>query len=116
MAKDLVQKIDNIEKGSIAQKITIDIDTLTKAVALSYDQIDSNSAPVVIAKGRGYIAKKIIDSAREHDIAVVRDSKLVNNLMPVSLGHHIPAELYDAVAHIFVYLSELDKKVGDRYE
>ena len=88
---------------------------IIKAVALSYDNI-GDEAPIVIAKGRGSIAKKILDSAKEHDISIVQNPKLVNSLMPISLGDHIPIELYEAVAHIFVYLSTIDNKVGDRNE
>lgn len=112
----MVQKVDSVEKELIPGRVIIDRDGFIKAVALSYDQMNGDNAPIVIAKGRGNIAQKIINSAKEHDISIVKDSKLASSLMSVSLEQQIPIELYDAVAHIFIYLSQVDKKVGDRYE
>lgn len=115
MKKEKIKKVDNINKDLMAERFIITNNGLMKAIALSYDNTE-NEAPIVIAKGRGSIAQKIINSAKEHDISVVQDTKLANSLMPISLGDHIPLEIYEAVAHIFVYLSTIDNKVGDRNE
>jgi type III secretion system FlhB-like substrate exporter len=48
------------------------------ANALKYDS-DENSAPQVIAKGNGYMAKKMKEIADENDVPIYRDEKL-NNL------------------------------------
>lgn len=70
------------------------------AVALRYDQ-DKNRAPEVIAKGKGYLALKIVEIAEKHDVMCVEDPPLARALYSqVDLGREIPYELYNAVAEI----------------
>src|SRR4051812_1085027 len=66
------------------------------AVALAYRT--GQSAPKVVARGRGLIAKAIIAEARAHGIYVHESPELVSLLMQVDLDQHIPPELYIAVA------------------
>jgi len=77
------------------------------ANALKYD--DNESAPKIVAKGRGYIAEKIIETAKENKIAIYKDKKLAQQLENLALGEEIPYELYEVVAEILVYISKLDK-------
>jgi flagellar biosynthetic protein FlhB len=70
------------------------------AVALQYDQ-KAMEAPVVIAKGAGYIAERIKEIARDHGIAVVEDKFIARTLYKlVDVGREIPVDLYRAVAEI----------------
>ena len=48
------------------------------SVALQYNP--DEEAPKIIASGRGIIADKIIDKAKENDVPVYQDSKLANTL------------------------------------
>ena len=70
------------------------------AVALKYDQ-DKHKAPVVVAKGKDYIAKRIVEIAEENDVYTMENPPLARALYAqVDLGKEIPFELYDAVAEV----------------
>ncbi len=70
------------------------------AVALKYDQ-DKNRAPLVVAKGKDYIAQRIVKIAEENDVYLMEDPPLARALYAqVDLGREIPYELYDAVAEV----------------
>lgn len=67
------------------------------AIALRYE--DAMEAPEVIAKGAGYMAQKIKETAREHRIPVIEDKPLAHSLYAsTEAGDYIPVELYQAVA------------------
>ena len=81
----------------------------------SYDDIEYNpdeEAPKIIASGRGIIADKIIDKAKENDVPVYQDSKLANTLSKLEIGDMIPPELYGVVAEILVFVDECDRIRG----
>ncbi len=79
------------------------------AVALKYDQ-DKNDAPVVVAKGRGYIALKIKEVAVSNRVHIVENKPLARSLYSmVAIGQEIPQELYQAVAEILAYVYSLKK-------
>lgn len=70
------------------------------AVALRYDQ-DKNRAPQVIAKGKDFLARKIVEIAEAHDVYCMENPTLARALYAqVDLGREIPYELYDAVAEV----------------
>lgn len=79
-----------------------------QAAAVEYDE-KQDEAPRVIASGKGYVAEKIIELAREADVPVVEDAALVSALMVLELGEEIPSELYEAVARILAFIYKLDK-------
>lgn len=82
------------------------------AVALKYDQ-EKNRAPEVIAKGRDYLAMKIVEIAEKNDIMCVEDPPLARSLYAsVDIGREIPFELYNAVAEILtVVYREKNKSI-----
>jgi flagellar biosynthetic protein FlhB len=70
------------------------------AVALKYDGVRM-AAPVVVAKGAGYIAERIRQVAAEHGVPIIENKPLARSLHTlVDLGREIPNELYQAVAEI----------------
>jgi flagellar biosynthesis protein FlhB len=76
------------------------------AVALRYDS--QNVAPVVVAKGQDLVAKRIRETAAEHDVPVVPDPPLARALhASVEVGHAIPEELYQAVAQLLAFVYRL---------
>ncbi|MDE1982399.1 MAG: EscU/YscU/HrcU family type III secretion system export apparatus switch protein [Betaproteobacteria bacterium] len=77
------------------------------AVALAYQSQDS--APRVVAKGRGLVAQAIIARAREHGVFVHESEELVSLLMQVELDRQIPSELYLAVAELLAWLYRLER-------
>ena len=77
------------------------------AVALQYDP--SEEAPKVIASGKGIIADKILETAKESDVPVYEDEGLAKTLSKLELGEAIPPELYGVVAEILVFVDRMDK-------
>lgn len=69
------------------------------AVALKYN-VETNTAPLVCAKGERLVAERIKAIAREHNIPIVEDKPLVRLLYRLELGQEIPVVLYRAVAEI----------------
>ncbi len=84
-----------------------------QAVALGYDR-DTMSAPQVLASGRGYIAERIIEIAREYNIPVEKDPVLAEALGQLDMGQEIPPELYRVVAEILAFIMETDRHYGKK--
>lgn len=80
---------------------------LKQAIALEFDP--SDEAPRVIASGRGALAERIIEKAKESDVPVHRDDKLAETLSRLDIGEMIPPELYEVVAEILVFVDSMDK-------
>lgn len=79
-----------------------------KAVALAYNsQVDI--APKVVAKGRGEIANKIIQKAKEFEVPMFCNALLVQSLLDIPLDSTIPPELYNAVVEVFVWLVKCER-------
>ncbi|MBD7916577.1 EscU/YscU/HrcU family type III secretion system export apparatus switch protein [Clostridium sp. Sa3CUN1] len=78
-----------------------------KAAALKYQE--NLVAPVVTASGIGHIANKIIEKAEENDVPIVYNKELTDLLCNVDIGEYIPRDLYEAVAHIIAYITDLDR-------
>ena len=76
------------------------------AVALAYQSGDS--APKIVAKGRGLIAEQIIARAREHGVFVHESKEMVSLLMQVDLDDRIPPALYRAVAELLAWLYHIE--------
>ena len=74
---------------------------------MEYDPADS--APKVIAMGRGALAEKIIEQAKQASVPVHRDDKLANTLSKLQIGDMIPPELYEVVAEILMFVDSMDK-------
>ncbi|MCR5303882.1 MAG: EscU/YscU/HrcU family type III secretion system export apparatus switch protein [Lachnospiraceae bacterium] len=82
-------------------------DQKRQAIALQYDPDDQ--APRVIATGKGVVADRIIEKAKESKVPVHKDSKLADTLSKLEIGDMIPPELYGAVAEILVFVDAMDK-------
>ncbi len=80
---------------------------IKQAIALEYDP--SDEAPRVIATGRGLLAEKIIEKAKESDVPIHRDDKLADTLSRLQIGEMIPPELYEVVAEILIFVDSMDK-------
>jgi Uncharacterized homolog of the cytoplasmic domain of flagellar protein FhlB len=80
-----------------------------KAVALRYERY-RDSAPKVVAKGKGVIAEKIIEVAKQHGVYLKEDPTLVEVLSGLELYEEIPEELYKLVAEIFALIYQAKQK------
>lgn len=79
----------------------------TYAVALRYDPAGMD-APVVVAKGKGHVALRIIALARKHWVTVVENRQLAQSLYRlVDVGQAIPPQLYQAVAEVLAFVYRL---------
>ncbi len=77
------------------------------AVALRY-ALDSMATPVVVAKGKNYLAQRIRQRAMEHQVPIIENPPLAQALYrSVEVGQEIPAHLYRAVAEILAYVYKL---------
>jgi flagellar biosynthesis protein len=80
-----------------------------KVVALKYQE-NGTSAPKVVAKGKGKVAESIMKKAQEFDIPIFQNKALAESLLNLNLDEQIPANLYKAVAEVFVWLMKSEKK------
>lgn len=78
-----------------------------QAIALAYNP--EEDAPKVIASGRGALAERIIEKAKESNLPLHRDDKLADTLSRLEIGDMIPPELYEVVAEILVFVDSMDK-------
>lgn len=84
-------------------------DEMQKAVALRYDP-EKDQAPVVVAQGRGYIAERIKEVARDSGVPLKEDQELVEYLMALDLYEEIPPQLYAVIAEILAFIYSMDRK------
>jgi flagellar biosynthetic protein FlhB len=77
------------------------------AVALRYEQ-GATAAPLVVAKGKNYLAARIRQRAIENQVPIIENPPLAQALYKsVDVGQEIPAHLYRAVAEILAYIFKL---------
>jgi flagellar biosynthesis protein FlhB len=77
------------------------------AVALRYEP-ETMVAPIIVAKGKNYLALRIRQKALEHQIPLIENPPLARGLYKaVDVGQEIPPHLYKAVAEILAYIFKL---------
>ena len=81
-----------------------------EAIALAYSQTES--APRVVAKGKGLVAEQIIAKAKEHGVYVHESPELVALLTQINIDEHIPPQLYMAIAELLAWLYRIEH--GDK--
>ena len=75
---------------------------MKRAVALRYDE--SLPAPFVLAKGRGELASRLLEIAREYGIEVVEDDLLTESLFLLDIDEAIPEKMFEVVAALLAYV------------
>ena len=98
-----------IDRRQLAVEPETDPTAEAKAVALKYD-MERDTAPRVVAKGRGHVAENIMAVAQKNTVPVYQNKTLVNMLMALELDREIPPELYRAIAEVMAYVYRIDKK------
>jgi flagellar biosynthetic protein FlhB len=82
------------------------------SVALRYD-IQTMSAPIVIAKGADQIALRIQEIAREHDVPIAQIPPLARYLYSqLEIGEAIPMSLFEAIARILAWAYDTKESGG----
>jgi flagellar biosynthesis protein FlhB len=80
------------------------------AIALKYAP-EKYAAPIMLAKGQDYVATRIREMAREHNIPIVENKPLARTMFKsVEVGQVIPRELFAAVAEILAYVFRMKRK------
>ncbi|EIT85098.1 flagellar biosynthesis protein FlhB [Fictibacillus macauensis ZFHKF-1] len=80
------------------------------AIALKYDET-KRDAPYVIAKGLDFVAQKMKEVAKAHNVTQVENRQLARTLYKeTEIGDSIPEDLFKAVAEILAYVYQLKKK------
>lgn len=85
---------------------------IKKAVALKYN-IENDNAPKITATGQGVAAENIVEKAKENEVTIYEDERLVKELIQFKVGTEVPEELYEIVAEILVFVEGIDKEKGD---
>ena len=76
-------------------------------MAIRYDQ-SSMDAPLVVAKGKNYLAARIRQRANENQVPIIENPPLAQALYKtVDVGQEVPPHLYSAVAEILAYIFRL---------
>ncbi|ANB56501.1 flhB HrpN YscU SpaS family protein [Anoxybacillus sp. B7M1] len=83
---------------------------MKQAVALTY-RPHEQSAPTVIAKGKGKVAENLIATAKEHSIPIQKDPSLVELLSELEINEAIPEQLYQVVAELFAFVYQMDRQL-----
>ena len=68
------------------------------------------TAPALVASGRGYVAEAILKAAEDAGIPVREDAVLVEALAHLELGDRVPPELYQAVAEALAWAYHLTRR------
>ena len=77
-----------------------------EAAALSYEE--GQTAPRMVASGRGEVARRMVELAEQAGVPVRRDPALAEALARLELDLEIPPELYAAVAETLAWAYRLD--------
>jgi flagellar biosynthesis protein len=79
------------------------------AVALEYEA-GTDAAPRVVATGRGLVAEKIMEIARENGVTIEANPMLAEALSGVAVDDTIPRELYAAVAEVIGFVLRAQRR------
>ena len=71
-----------------------------RTAALRYT---GTGAPRVVAAGRGHVAARILERAKDAGVPVHRDPELADALAHMALGDEVPEELWAAVAEALAW-------------
>jgi flagellar biosynthetic protein FlhB len=84
------------------------------AVALRYDR-EKDAAPILVAKGADFMAKRIREIAKEHEIMIIENPPLARALYKtVDIGRTIPQEFFRVVAELLAYVYKQRGNAEDR--
>lgn len=77
---------------------------IKKAVSLKYPE--GAPAPFITASGKGIVAEKILEAARENDIKIVENKELTDFLSVQEIGTCVPESIWPVLAKIFAFVMQ----------
>ncbi len=86
------------------------MDFTRKAVALAYE----GDIPRILARGKGKLAEKLLEIARDNSITLYKDRDLAEVLYILETGSEIPEDLYAAVAVVLAYCYRVNDEFRER--
>lgn len=81
---------------------------MEKAVAIHYTE--QLPAPIILAKGRGELARRIRQIAESHGISLLVRPELTDALIELEVGSLIPEQFYRVIAELLVYVRSVSRK------
>jgi type III secretion protein U len=82
------------------------------AVAIAYRK-ELTPLPIVMSKGEGELAQRIMEVARRHDIPVLQNIPLARALMATAeIDRYVPTDLLEPVAEVLRFVRDM-KAEGD---
>jgi type III secretion protein U len=83
------------------------------AIAIRYDE-DTTPLPIVVGKGEGALAERMIEAAREAGVPIVQNIPLAHALFDTSsLDQYIPSDLIEPVAAVLRLVMDLAERPSD---
>lgn len=113
--KELEQREEEFKKKIKRTRLELDNkpEGQRAAIAMRYD-IEKDSAPVILAAGRGEFADDILKIAEEHKIPFYEDKGLADLLLRLEVNTQVPQELYALVAEVLAFIFRLDQMAAKR--
>lgn len=78
---------------------------MQKAVALKYHS--GLPAPFILARGKGEMAARLKQIARDNGISLIKEPRLTDALIEWDPGDFIPEEFYQIVAEILIFVKNM---------
>jgi type III secretion system FlhB-like substrate exporter len=76
-------------------------------------ELDVDPAPLILAKGQGHVAERILAIAEEHGILTTENPPLARSLYAAAeVGGYVPVEFYRAAAEVMAWVYETRKAAG----
>jgi len=102
-----LQRIVQRIRDSVPQADVVITNPTHYAIALKYDR-DTMKAPKVVAKGKGFLALRIRELAKEAKVPILERKPLARALYAATeVGSEVPYELFKAVAEVLAYVYKL---------
>ena len=93
----------------MAEKKTGQFEKMDEKTAVAVEYVPGEAAPKILATGKGQVAERIIETAKENSVPLYKDGKLADTLSRLKIGDMIPPELYEVVAEILVFVDDMDR-------
>ncbi len=115
---EIKQRIRQIQREMSRKRMMKDIKTADVVVTnpthisivLKYDS-ETMVSPMIVGKGQEFLALKIREIAKKHNIPIVENVQLARALYKtVKVGEPVPRTLYKAVAEVLAFVYKLRKK------